>query len=119
MGLLPELSARKATIDEHFNILTTLLPIIKRRQLDNFFQMEESIMRQSKKQLLDAIRDPEKQDPEDKLRLFIIWYLSVENVSRVDMQQYEEALKDAGCDLKPLDFIKRWVPMRSTRLQLC
>jgi hypothetical protein len=40
--------------------------------------------------------------------MFIIWYLSTENdVSRGDMQEYEVALKEAGCDLEPLAYVKK------------
>ncbi|KAL7275081.1 Vesicle trafficking between the ER and Golgi [Rhizina undulata] len=105
---LPELRDRKATLDMHMNIATALLKGIKERQLDNFFQMEENITRQTKAQLLEAINDPERKNPIDKLRLFIIWYLSTESdVNRGDIMDYETALKSAGCDLEPLAYVKK------------
>jgi hypothetical protein len=58
------------------NIATALLKGIKDRQLDNFFQIEEAITRQTKAQLLEVISDPERKNPVDKLRMFIIWYES-------------------------------------------
>jgi hypothetical protein len=107
--LLPELRERKALLDMHMNIATALLKGIKERQLDNFFQLEEDIKKQTKQQILDLLNDPDKgNDPSDKLRIFIIWFLSTEQeVSRADMDRFEEALKKASVDTLPLTYIRR------------
>lgn len=108
--LLPELRERKATLDMHMNIATALLKGIKDRQLDNFFQLEENITKQTKAQMLELIADPERgNDPNDKLRIFIIWFLSIEtDLSRAEFTRFEEALTQAGCaDLTPLAYVKR------------
>lgn len=91
------------------NIATALLKGIKERQLDSFFQTEEEITKQTKAQILQIINDPERKDPMDKLRLFMIWYLSVEDVSRADMASFETALTEAGCDLQSLSYVKTYV----------
>ncbi|TKA74217.1 hypothetical protein B0A55_06300 [Friedmanniomyces simplex] len=107
--LLPELRERKALLDMHMNIATALLKGIKDRQLDNFFQLEEDIKKQTKVQMLELLADPDKgTEPLDKLRLFIIWFLSTEQeVSRADMERFEEALKKTGVDATPLTYIRR------------
>ena len=107
--LLPELRERKAVLDMHMNILAGLLAGIKSRQLDNYFQMEENIMKQTKAQILDILNDKDKgREPLDKLRLFIIWFLSTEQeVSRADMEKFEESLKAAGAETTSLAYVKQ------------
>ncbi|KAI9480294.1 MAG: Sec1-like protein [Benjaminiella poitrasii] len=108
INALPELTARKATLDMHMNVATALLGSIKDRQLDTFFQLEENVTRQTKTTLLEAIQDSEKKEPEDKIRLFLIYYLStVEEIPKEDMEAYENALSEAGCDMEPLNYIKK------------
>ena len=108
--LLPELRERKSLLDMHMNIATALLKGIKDRQLDNFFQLEEDIKKQTKAQMLELLNDPDKgREPADKLRIFIIWFLSTEQeVSRADTERFEEALKKAGVDTLPLTYIRRY-----------
>ncbi|CAG8949931.1 hypothetical protein HYFRA_00004262 [Hymenoscyphus fraxineus] len=107
--LLPELRERKAVLDMHMNILAGLLTGIKNRQLDNYFQMEENITKQTKAQILEILGDEAKgTEPMDKLRLFIIWYLSTDQeVSRVDVEKFEETLKAAGADTTSLAYVKQ------------
>lgn len=106
--LLPELRERKSLLDMHMTILTALLKAIKDRQLDNYFQLEESITKQTKQQILELIKDSDKgNEPLDKLRLFIIWFLSTEQeVSRADLDRFDEALRSAGADTSSLAYVK-------------
>ncbi|KAI9671922.1 MAG: Vesicle trafficking between the ER and Golgi [Caeruleum heppii] len=107
--LLPELRERKAILDMHMNIATALLKGIKDRQLDNYFQIEENITKQTKPQMLELLHDAGKgKEPLDKLRLFIIWFLSTEvEINRTEMEGFEGALREAGADTTPLAYVKR------------
>lgn len=95
----------------HMNILAALLTGIKDRQLDSFFQLEENIMKQNKAQILEHIKSEELKGGEDKLRLFIIWYLSSteQDVTRPEWEGIVKALDEAGADTTCLPYIRQYV----------
>lgn len=91
------------------SIATNLLNAIKERGLDEFFATEEAIHRQTPAQIADHIRRP-KGTAEDKMRLFLIWFLTrSEEVARDDMADLTRALQEAGCDLGPVKYIEKLV----------
>ena len=96
--LLPELRERKATLDMHMTILSALLKGIKDRKLDELFELEEAITKQTSDQMLQLIKSSEKgNNPLDKLRVFIIWYLSVDREpTKSELVEFEHALVGAG-----------------------
>lgn len=66
-------------------------------------------MKQTKAQILDLIKDKEKGDTAlDKLRLFVVWFLSIEtDIGRAEWQQFEEALTAAGADGTCLPYVRQ------------
>lgn len=105
---IPELQRKKKTLDNHMALLTAILGEIQARHLDNFFQLEENVMKQTKAQVLELIKSADNGKPGDKLRFFIIWFLSTEqDVTKQEWLQFDEALKEAGCDTTCLAYIRQ------------
>lgn len=108
---LPQLLEKKRLIDMHTTVATSILNFIKSRKLDNFFELEEKIMSKTaalEKSLLDLLVDPASGTPEDKMRLFVIYFICTPFISDVDFKKYENALIEAGCNLAPISYLKRW-----------
>jgi hypothetical protein len=75
---IPQLREKKRLIDMHTNIATSLLGSIKQRELDSYFSVEESIITRApvdKKELLGLLSSDARGTEEDKLRLFLMYYM--------------------------------------------
>jgi sec1 family domain-containing protein 1 len=96
---------------KHMAILAAILGEIQSRKLDDYFQLEENVQKQSKTHVLEVIKGGDKgSQPLDKLRLFIIWFLSTEqDVTRPEWTQFEDALVAASCDTTCLPYIRQYV----------
>ncbi|XP_034474194.1 protein sly1 homolog [Drosophila innubila] len=107
---LPQLMEKKRLIDMHTKIATAILNYIKARRLDSYFEIEEKVMSKQTldKPLLELLRDVEFGQPEDKLRLYIIYYICAQQLPESEVERLREALQAAGCDLTSLAYVQRW-----------
>jgi hypothetical protein len=113
VAALPELEERTRVLDIHSKIGMVLLNTIKDRQIDRFFAQEETIMTkpalQHKREVLALIQG-EKGTVEDKVRLFLIYFLSKRHeLDRTEIAEFEAVLGKIGADLGPLNYIKQYV----------
>ncbi|KAK6636247.1 hypothetical protein RUM43_009905 [Polyplax serrata] len=107
---LPQLLKKKQLIDMHMTIATGILNAIKTRRLDSLFEYEEKIMGRAvlDRSLRELLSDSEMGAPEDKLRLFLIYYICSPNINEVELEKLTTVLREAGCNLAPLSYLKRW-----------
>ena len=94
----------------HCSLATSVLDSIKQRRLDVFFELEEKILSATNldRSMMEVLSDPDNGGAEDKLRLFLIYFLSTGAMSDTEFSQYSSALEGAGCDLAALTYLKRW-----------
>ena len=58
--------------------------------------------------MLDIVSDPSAGTPEDKMRLFVIYYLLSPDMTEGELTQYTAALESVGADVRPLEYLKKW-----------
>lgn len=116
---LPQLMEKKRLIDMHTKIATNILNFIKSRRMDSFFELEEKIMSKSllDKAMSDLLQDREFGSNEDKMRLYIIFYICT-NMPEPEYRRLEGILQEQGCDLSPMPYVQRWksIMTRSSNL---
>ncbi|OBA20603.1 Sec1-like protein [Metschnikowia bicuspidata var. bicuspidata NRRL YB-4993] len=77
---LPELTARKATLDMHMDVLASLLKELEARSLDKFFEVEQNYSNPKvQSEFLELLQsDSARDNSSDKLRTFLILTLLTE-----------------------------------------
>lgn len=106
---LPELTARKNIIDMHMNVLLALLNELKAKGLDSFFEIEQSLSDpKSRQPFLDVLRDDgNTHNLEDKLRTFIVMYLTTDLPSDYVSSVEREFAKHEEFSTAALSHIKK------------
>ena len=106
---LPELTARKATLDMHMDVLATLLKELEAKSLDKFFEIEQNCHDPKiQNQFLELMNTDAKRDNStDKLRTFLILVLTLDlpdsfvaNVQLILKEKYPTI------DLAALEYVK-------------
>lgn len=108
VGSMFEVTEKKRLVDMHLNIATALFERIKQRNLDAYLKLEEAITTHAtpdKKEILGLLA-AKGDTAEDKLRLFLIFYLTTA-IPEEDLPRYEAALTETGVDLRPFQYLKK------------
>ncbi|KAL1450814.1 hypothetical protein WDU94_003134, partial [Cyamophila willieti] len=114
---LPQLLEKKRLIDSHTRVATSILDQIKARRLDTLFELEEKLMsRVALDRNISELLADEFGNTDDKLRLFLIYYICAHASSNArGMEGSEEmverclaTLRDQGCDTSPYEYLRRW-----------
>ncbi|VDO31397.1 unnamed protein product [Haemonchus placei] len=104
---LPQLLEAKRLIDLHTNVATTLLDHIKQRKLDVLFELEQKLLQHSPLEipLLQLLSD--LTNPEDVLRVILINYLCQENISKAELDEQMNFLRERAVDESALRFVQK------------
>jgi hypothetical protein len=112
---IPELQAKKLIIETHTNIATALLKQVKRRELDRFYALEETLLARGScdRAELRHLLGGQSGLMTDRVRLLLIYYLCVverappTSAVATEFAKFEATLRDAGADLAPLQYVRQ------------
>lgn len=111
---IPELTARKATLDMHMDVLASLLNELEARSLDKFFEIEQSFNDPKLQlQLLDLLKlDAKRDNATDKYRTFLILCLLADlPQSFADQCQQTLHEKHPELDMRALLYVQKFKQM--------
>lgn len=110
---LPELRKKKASIEMHTDIASALMAELNERSLDSYFSLEERMLvnrdvtSTDRAGILELLDPSSPGSPQDKLRLFLIYFLvKGSKLASSDIEECENLLTAAGADLAPLRYLK-------------
>lgn len=107
---LPELTARKATLDMHMDILAALISELQARSLDKFFEIEQNAHDPATQQdFLKLLSEP-GDNTLDKLRTFLILILLVDTLPSDFTERIKETFitKFPEVDITALNYILKF-----------
>lgn len=106
---LPELTAKKSIIDMHMNIFASLLKELEAKNLDTFFEIEQQDPDnvKTRTQFLELLKkDGKTNNLDDKLRSFIVLYLSAKTTPPKDfVNDVENYFKSQEYDIAVLSYV--------------
>ncbi|CEP61443.1 syntaxin-binding protein LALA0_S03e02982g [Lachancea lanzarotensis] len=104
---LPELTSRKSVIDTHMSVLASLLSQLESRGLDAFFEIEQGQdSPKSRQRFMETLKDGKTNNLEDKLRTFILLYLtSTTDLPQSFIKEVEDYFKGQDYDIRALSYI--------------
>ncbi|KAK2705954.1 protein sly1 homolog [Artemia franciscana] len=107
---LPQLVEKKKRIEMHTSLAQAILDQVKARHLDVYFESEEKIMTKLnlERPLHEILSDQSMGNPDDKLRLFLIYFICAPFIPEEEYNKCQQALVDSGCNLTALYYIKQW-----------
>lgn len=104
---LPQLAARKSIIDVHMNIFAALLAQLESKSLDTFFEVEQDPDNaKTRTRFLEILKDGKSNNMEDKLRTFIVLYLSsTSGLPQEFVKEVEKYFSDNEFDISALKYV--------------
>lgn len=104
---LPQLTARKNIIDMHMNIFAALLAQLESKSLDAFFEIEQDPDNaKTRTRFMDILKDGKTNNLDDKLRSFVVLYLtSTSGLPKDFVKEVEQYFTNNEYDVSALKYV--------------